>query len=126
MNDKMNLTQARAAIGKDVYYVPAELPTTITRATRPPHGYLTKLMLVETVAGVNMRAVVAHNTVLFTELIGVVGDTSIADMRDAYRAAYNRRKLIAAAEATELAYLETEVDLIDDPLPPPEPEPIEV
>jgi len=117
----MNLTQARAAMGMDVYYVPAELPTTITRATRPPHGYLTKLMLVETVAGVNMRAVVAHNTVLFAELIGVVGDTTILMMRNAYRAAYNRRKLIAAAEAAALAALESDVDTIDDPLPPPEP-----
>ena len=122
----MNLTEARAAIGKDVYYVPDVLPTEITRATRPPHGYLTKLILTETVAGVNRRAIVSHNSVDLNELIGVVGETTIAMMRTAYRAAYNRRKLIAAAEAAELAALEDSVGAIDDPEPAPKPEPIEL
>jgi len=123
----MNVTQARAALGEDVYYVPATLPTEITRATRPPHGTLTKLMITETIQqGVQRSAVVNHETVLLPELIGVVGEVTIADMRTAYRAAYRRRKLVAATEATALAALETDVDSIDDPLPPPEPEPMEM
>lgn len=115
----MNETEARANLGKTLYYVPDKLPTSITRETRLPCGKLTELMTSETKEqGKRLKAQINHETVLLDALIGV--DITIPDHRTAYRLEYNRRKIAATAEAAKLAALETDVDIIDDPEPPPE------
>lgn len=116
----MDETEARANLGKTVYYVPDKLPTSITRETRLPCGNLAELMTSETKEqGKRLKAVVNHETVLLDALVGV--DITIADHRTAYTQEYSRRRIAAAAEVAKLAALEDSVDIIDDPEPPSEP-----
>ena len=115
----MTRNQAIANIGKRVYYIPKDkqMPTSITREVRPPSGVLNKVITTTDGSGSRTVVVIGSISMILKRVIGVVEDTTIAQIRSAMKARYNALASRHQADATDYARLADDTSIIDDPPP---------